>query len=196
MTDRIIVQRINFIERAPLVFTYRRMMKIGGGLLGILLLVYGCEAGRAALAGRKAERLSLEIGRLKAERERILKVTEAETPGYEAVARAALINLFEKSLTWSSVLRDLTDETPRSLWLTSLKSSERPDALSRRGIQVKGQSEDAATVTLFLKSLSDSPYFEHIVLTSSRQESGPHGPFYSFDIEMAVKPVIGKGGAL
>lgn len=180
------IQRINFIEKNPFVLNYRKMVVFGGGLFGLVLLIYGMQFFRAVRIEKKAAALTAEVTRLKVEQERRLKEMSTDTSGTSAGAQAALIQFFEDPMSWSVLLGELTSQTPNSLWLTSFKSYEKADLPSKRGMTLAGRAEDASAVTFFVKSLSDSPYFERVILTDLKQETGVKGESYQFTIDLAL----------
>lgn len=185
------VQRINFIEKAPFVLTYRKMISIGGALFGLILMIYGFQIARTFLMEKRITQLNETVSKLKADREKALQEVASEAGG-PAGARSILLKMLNESVSWSVFLRELTSQTPRSLWLTSFKSYEKADASSRRGVILNGRAEDAGTVAHFLKALSLSPLFENVVLSSSKQGTGNEGSVYEFSIDLAVK--MPKGG--
>ena len=187
------IQRINFIERAPFVLTYRKMVMVGGVLFGVVLLLGGLQAARTVWYNRQVLRLSAEVTRLEAERERVLRES-APAVGSDASANPALLEAFKNALPWSILLKELTAQRPLSLWLTSFKSSEKAEVPSHRVLLLNGQSEEAGAMTLFLKSMADSPYFENVILTSSKQEVVAGSPVYQFSADLSVKAPVAKGG--
>lgn len=187
------VQRINFIEREPISFTYRRLILAVGTVFALAALAFGLLVARGAFLERKATRLAGEVAKLKADQERLLKKLEAETAGLpQEAGRSDVGRLLDAAVSWSTLMKELTSEFPPSLWLSSLKSYEKADLPSKHGILINGYAEEAASVTQFVKSLSHSPYFDHVILTSLKQETGSTGERYQFAIDLAVSPP--KGG--
>lgn len=180
------VQRVNFIEKEPLDFTYQKILFIGLGVLFLCGLLFGAQKGRAYWYHKQVAVLTEEVNRMKVEQERIRRATASESGGLPVTARAALIQLFENDLPWSPVLKELTSLIPPSLWLSSLKSYDKADSPTRRGILLNGQTEEVASLARFLKLLSDSPDFEKVVLTSSTQDKTANGLRYQFAIDVAV----------
>lgn len=178
------IQRVNFIEREPLVLSYRKMVIVGGAVLGILLFIYGVEWLRIFWLERRTVTLTQEVNQLKEEREKALKKVEWVSGG--ASGQATLIGLFQESFSLSQTLQRLTFEAPPALWLTGIKSHDRADVPSKKGLSLKGQTENAEDMTQFLKALDRSPSFDRVVLSSSRKETGPRGTLYSFEMEVAV----------
>jgi Tfp pilus assembly protein PilN len=188
-------QRINFIEKRPFVLTYRKMVLVGGGIFGFLILFYGVQAVRLVSVEKKVVKLTAEVMRLKQEKEKRLKALEAAaSAGSAAGAQAALVQYFDDPLSWSSFLNELTSQIPRSLWLTSLKAQEKKEA--RQGMLIEGRAEEASAVTGLVKALADSPYFEKVILTSLKQEKGDRGLYYKFTIDFGLssqRKTAGKG---
>lgn len=179
------IQRINFIEKAPFEFTYRRLVVIGGAIVGFLFLLYGLELTRVLWLGRKVVRITEEVTQLKVAREKQLKELTSSSEGSTNVQEALLKELILPP-TWSMILKELTGSLPPSLWLTSIKSYEKAEVASKRGILLNGQAEEAAAVTVFIKKLEESPKFENVVLTSSKEESGRNGRLYQFAIDLVI----------
>lgn len=180
-----VIQRINFIEKDTLDFTYRRLLAIGVVLLSLCLLFNGVQRFRIFLMEKKIPQLSEEVTALKEEQEKIRKATAARDT-IPVSARAAIIQQFVNQPLWSSLLREMTSRTPSSLWLSSFKSYEKPDSPSKRGILLSGQSDQAGSVAHFLKALSDSPAFEKVVLTSLTLDKSPLGIRYQLAIDLDV----------
>jgi Tfp pilus assembly protein PilN len=162
------------------------MVVVGGAILGLLLFIYGVEWMRIFWLGRRFVSLTHEVSQLKEEREKVLKQVEWASGG--ASGSSALIGLFQESFSWSQTLQRLTFEAPPALWLTGIKSHDRTDVPSKKGLSLKGQTENAEEMTQFLKALDRSPSFDKVLLASSRKETGPRGTLYSFEMEVAVGP--------
>lgn len=177
------VRRINFIEREPFVITHGKMLLGAGAVVGFLLLIFALQTFRVVRADKAIVSLTAEVRQLKSEREKRIKETGE---GEEAGVRATLAAAFREVVPWSEVLERVTVTAPSSLWLSSIKSYDRTDLPSKKGLALKGLTEDAGAVTRFLKGLADSRQFERVVLTSSKKETGPRGVLYNFDIDLAV----------
>lgn len=185
------IQRINFIQKEPFVLTYKRMLLFGGALIGLCLFLAGVQGVRLVYSQRQATQMTEEVKRLRDERDKLFK--QSSNAKGELSARDALLNLFEGAPPWAAILKELTAVTPRSLWLTGLKSSPRADAASPLNLQLSGRSEEAASIARFLKSLNGSSFFKNVVLVSSRRETPTKGGGYSFSIDLTAAPAEGKG---
>jgi len=185
------IQRINFIEREPFVLTYRRMLEIGGAAAAVCLFLFGMQFGRVHLAEARQERLEKEVQALREESDRIFKQMSAS--GGPQSAREALTSLFEKAPPWAALLKEMTAEAPRSVWLTGLKSKEGAGGAGMIGLQLSGHSEEAGSVAQFLKSLTASSFFQNVVLASSKHEMVSGSDVYSFVIDLSVSSSEGKG---
>jgi Tfp pilus assembly protein PilN len=187
-----IVKRINFIEKEPFVLSYRKMLWIGGILVGVAVLFYGAQRTRVFVLEKKVTQLNSEVTKLKEERDRRLKELEGASGDPTASARSVLFRIFDDPLTWSVLLKELTLQIPNSLWLSSVKSHEKPDAPSQRGIGLDGQANGAEAVSHFVKSISESPYFEKVILTSSEQAKKSQGESYEFSIDLVLTSRKGR----
>jgi len=77
------------------------------------------------------------------------------------------------------VLSELADRTPERLWLTSLEA-DGPK------LSIKGQSLDNELVALFLRGLSESPYFEEVDLDGTQLEERGGLKIVSFGVRASV----------
>lgn len=186
------VTRINFIEREPLAITYRKMAIIGVVVVGLCLLTIAGQWGRKAFLQHRVGRLTTEINELRAEREKILKASQSEAGGM-AANRMQLRTPFEKTPSWSLLLRSLGQSMPSTVWLASLRTYDKPESPSGKGIILIGETQTAREVSSFLKGLSADRNFQNVVLSSSKEEKGAGGSVrYHFTVEAFVAP----GGAL
>lgn len=185
------MQRINFIEREPFGLNYRKMLVIGGGLFGLLAIMTGAQWGRGALLSHQWVRLEGEVKTLKEEQERIFKATVG---GVKADARETLIDLIDSAPPWSMILRELATRTPRSVWLTKLKSVLRTEPSAPQALELSGYADDAGRVAQFVKGLQKAPLFSEVVLASSKREKGTTGSAaYNFVVTLFVQSAKGKG---
>lgn len=190
------IQRINFIERAPFQLTYRKFVWLGAVLVGLFLLFYGIQFVRVAWLERRVIGLTSVVTELKGQREKRLRevATESGESGESGNVQEALLKELGSGVTWSGLLRELTSSVAPSLWLTSIKSYEKGDSPSKRALLLNGQAEEAGSVTIFLKSLEESPRFENVVLTSSKQENGVASRrLYQFSIDLVVSRASSGG---
>lgn len=189
------IQRVNFVEREPFGLTYRKMILVGGVIVGLVVMMIGAQWVRGRLAGQEAARLEDEVKKLRAERERIFK--ETGSSGADSTdAREVLINLIDSAPPWSMILRELAARTPRSVWLTNLKSIPRAAsnaAQVSQGIELSGHADDAGRVAQFVRALQQAPLFSDVVLTSSKKGKDVSVSAYEFVINLSVQSARGKG---
>ncbi len=184
------LERINFLEREPIALSYRKMVWIGVVLVGVGGLFYGVQTLRGFSAAKKEAQLTAEVGKLKQEQERLLR--ELQGGAQDATARGILIQIFDDPLSWSTLMRELTLQIPNSLWLNSVKSYAKPDVSSERGVVLDGQAGRAEAVTQFVRSISDSPFFEKVILTSLEQGKKSPGENYQFSIDLVLTSLTKK----
>ena len=67
------IQRINFIERAPFQLTYRKFVWLGVVLVGFFLLFYGIQLVRVAWLERRVTSLTSEVTELKRQKEKQMR---------------------------------------------------------------------------------------------------------------------------
>lgn len=184
---KLTAQRINFIEREPLRLTYRKMLIYGSALFGFLILVGGLQVVRFVSTQKNLDQLTREVTQLKTERERQLKKSMASTEALQS-GRSVLLQIFQDASPWSSILKELTYQAPRSLWLTSLKSYERNSPEVERGLLLQGTANEVETATQFAKSLTQSIYFKRVQLTSLKRVESPGEAGYEFEIALVMPP--------
>ena len=88
------------------------------------------------------------------------------------------------------VLSELAERTPNRLWLTSLEADGST-------LSMKGQSLDNELVALFLRGLSESPWFEDVDLDGTQLEERGELKLVDFGIRasMVSKPKRAKGAS-
>lgn len=188
------VPRINFIEKEPFVLTYKRMAIYGGIFVGLCVLFVGGQWAYVQSKAAKVVALENEVKVLRADRDQ--KFRQMVAIKGPKNAQESLVSLFESAPPWTAILKELTAVTPRSLWLTNLKTMREGvigDVSAGVKLQLIGQAEEAASIAQFLKILSGSSFFQNVVLTSSKREDSDHGPVYSFAVDLLLAPSEGKG---
>ncbi len=216
------IERVNFIEREPFSFTYQRIGIAAGLLAGLLVLVLSVQVVRGVLLAKENVRLTDEVTHLKMEKERRLRQLVSEGEGGGSSIRSLLAGILDQAVNWSTLFKDLTNQAPDTLWLTTVKMQAQPVAASGtspsqaaapsttpspskpeaprpisipvRRMTLTGFSGEAIWVTQFVRSLGTSYQFEAVVLKELRQEKAANGFIYSFTIDLAVS-AIKKGGA-
>ncbi len=190
------VQRINFIQKEPFVLTYKLMATYAGIFALVCFFFVGAQWLRVQQAQKKITALENEVKAMRVERDQ--KFRDMAAVKGPRNAQESLVALFEKAPPWAAVLRELTAVTPRSLWLTNLKSVRKEPVEGAGGtsqikIQLSGQAEEAPAIAQFLKILSGSSFFQDVVLTASQRQESDHGTSYSFSIDLLLAPSEGKG---
>ena len=205
------IQRINFLEKKPFALTYRNMTVIGGALVAFCLLLYGVQFTRSLRLDKRKQVLSMEVQTLNKEKELFMRAV-ASASGTAALSetRTVLLGFLDHSISWPAVLRELSVQAPASLWLTTVTCNEKGAVLaapvgnkenqppatatatasSRIDLAINGQAVQAVSIASFVKSLSTSPYFKNVNLTSIQQVKNPQGDVYQFVVELTV--VAGK----
>lgn len=178
------IRRINFIEKEPFAFTYRKMLLIGVTLVSIVIFLSGIQWVRARILEKKIAVVTGEVVKLKEERERLAKKLMAES-GPSTGGQAELLKIFDSSFSWPVILREITAQIPRSLWLLSLQPGAKPES-GQRGVSLKGRAEEAVAIAAFVKALAGSPHFRNVVLTSSKQVVGTASVYYEFAIDLVA----------
>lgn len=192
------MQRINFVEREPFGLSYRKMILAGGAIVGLAVALVGGQWTRGRLLDRDVSRLKDEVNKLRVEQEKIFKQAESAGGG-TADTREVLINLIDGAPPWSMILKELAARTPRSVWLTKLKSIPRPPPAAPpasqvpQGIELSGRADDAGKVAQFVKALQGTSLFVDVVLTSSKREKDVSTSAYGFVINLSVQSAKGKG---
>lgn len=185
--DVIRVERINFIEKEPFQFTYRKMLFIGAGLFVLMISLAGLQWIRAKMVEKSVTQLNTEVIHLKVEREELVRQSAPNLVGNSTGAQTELLKVFDTPFSWAGTLRDITAQISRSLWLINVDSSDKESGSLRKGLALKGRAEEASAITSFVKALADSTRFENVVLTSTKQTTGPNGTFYDFSVDLAIR---------
>ncbi|GEM_PF-3463447 len=186
-SDVIKVERINFIEKEPFQLTYRKMLFIGGGLFVFIILLSSLQWVRAGMIEKSVVQLNNEIVNLKAEREKLVRQAAPNLAGNFAGAQTELLKIFDTPFSWAGILRDITAQISRSLWLINVDSSDKDGGSLQKGLILKGRAEEASAITSFVKALAESTRFENVILTSTKQTTGPNGTFYDFSVDLAIR---------
>ena len=163
------IQRINLIEREAFRVTYGTILKAFGVSFFICLVMYLIVALSAVQTATHIRLLTGDIERLKVEREKLMNrenSTQATGPLKDIVFQ------LEKRPPWSQLLGNIAATLPANVWLASLKGFDKEEASSKKGIIFNGSAKTAQGVSALLANLEASPYFEKVVLTSSKEEGG------------------------
>ena len=150
---------------------------IKAAIIVLAVLVIVLIVGMVDYSGLLIE--SVQIKKLKAEREQLLsrdEVVQGSGPSF------VLRKILEEEPEWSTLLASVARALPPNVWLVSFKTAAKQDARSKRGIIVNGTAKTPAALASFLNALEENPYFEKVVLTSSKEEIGVFNFSASCDI--------------
>ncbi|MBI2083286.1 MAG: PilN domain-containing protein [Deltaproteobacteria bacterium] len=184
------IQHVNFFEKATFVLTYRKMATVVVMLVGFFVLSYGLVWVQAGYFEKKVLKLTEEVNQLKIKQEKLFTESTAtkDLSGKELVRQ-----FFSRLPQWSQVLQRMVKVMPTGVWLVSLKSYEKADLSSGRGLLLSGEAKEARDVSLFLKELDLTPYFVKPILTDSKQEKRGTARVFTFTIDLGIsshlKPV-------
>ncbi len=190
LTSQPPIQRINFVERAVFVLTYRKMLRIGGLWILFFLVLSASEWTRTIALAKISSHLEVEVNQLKAEREAIMKQV-ASASAVPQNPKESLMQIFDRTPPWSSLLKELSSKTPRGVWLTQIKTVEKSGP-SLPGLTLSGRAGEAGQLTQFLQSLSETTFFDSVVLTSSTKLKEGTGD-YEFEADLAIRSATGRG---
>ena len=163
------IQRINLIEREAFRVTYGSLLKAFGVSLFICLVMYAIVSLSAVQTSTHIRLLTADIERLKVEREKLMN---RENSPQTAGPLKEIVFQLEKRPPWSQLLGNIATTLPSNVWLVSLKGFDKEEANSKKGIIFNGSAKTAQGVASFLANVEASPYFEKVVLTSSKEEGG------------------------
>ncbi|OGQ05218.1 MAG: hypothetical protein A3F82_01670 [Deltaproteobacteria bacterium RIFCSPLOWO2_12_FULL_44_12] len=173
------IQRINFIQKEGLQITYGTLLWGLGGVVFTCLAIQGIVLLAHYRTKSQFKLFNEEIKKLKAEREQLLsrdEVVQGSGPSF------VLRKILEEEPEWSTLLASVARALPPNVWLVSFKTAAKQDARSKRGIIVNGTAKTPAALASFLNALEENPYFEKVVLTSSKEEIGVFNFSASCDI--------------
>ncbi|QQR81206.1 MAG: PilN domain-containing protein [Deltaproteobacteria bacterium] len=182
---RHVIQHINFVEKEPLTLTYRAMIMIVLMILASGGATFFIQKTRLAYLQKKVTVLESELAALKSNRDRIM--TEIAKQGEKSnlsKARMTLVPFFDDSEEWSGVLKEITARIPHSMWLKDIHSTQKTGG--KKSVMISGDAYQPEVVTLFIKALGSSSYFDQVILSSLEQKIEKTGNTYHFSIEMGI----------
>lgn len=183
------IEHVNFYEKSAFVLTYRKIAASGIALAGILGLLYGFLWLRGEFIEKKIIKMTEEVNQLKIMQEELFSQTEAD----KAISGPELVRqYFNRSPRWSHVLGRMVGIMPSGVWLVSLKSYEKMDLASGRGLLLSGEAKEARDVSLFLEDLDSSPFFVNPILTDSKQEQRGTTRVFTFTIDMGIRSLTSR----
>lgn len=95
-----------------------------------------------------------------------------------------IYGLLEYQIQWSAVLKFLSDNMPKKIWLTSLSSS---DVESKKIMQFAGTSMNNSAIAEFIFILENSRYFDNVNLGYSQKRDMPERVLFDFEISTEIK---------
>lgn len=175
------IQRINLLEKKRFKVTYGLLLALFLVVLTLSLLLAGTAWFGQFQAERHIALLQTDIDRLKVERERLMAKGETSQ---EKGPLKELLAILEKEPHWSQLLNKISKALPSNVWLVSFKSFDREGSSAQKSIILNGWAKKAKDLAVFMGTLETDPYFEGIVLTSSKKEDGA----FNFSISCDITP--------
>jgi len=175
------IQRINFIQKEGLQITYATLLWGLGGVVFTCLAIQGLILLGHYRTKSQFKLFNETIQRLKAEREQLLsrdEVVQGSGPSVE------IRKILDEEPDWSILLGSVARALPPNVWLVSFKTAAKQDSRSKKGIILNGSAKTPAALASFLNSLEENPYFEKVVLTSSKEEIG----LFNFSASCDITP--------
>ena len=182
------VARINFIEEARWNLTYRRMLLIGTGTIGLLVFLFLVQNIRQYYWHRQVGRLGQELLLLKTQKNEVREGRAGGTTqvGGGASAYDRLSLLFEKRVVWSSLLQNLSATTPPRLWLTGIISRDKEEGSTVKILTLKGKAHRTETVSEFVSGLTRLKGITNVVLETSERESQEGEALFHFSVRCEI----------
>lgn len=139
-------------------------------------------AERAALAARSAEyrRLTIRLGEVQRAQDEVRTRLEA------AVA------LEGGRVTWSRLLKRLSNDVPPTVWLRALSTSDTGEG-GRKKVRFLGTAMTNTAIADFIFTLENSGYFGPVELSYSQKREFHGKTVYDFEV-FAILEKTGEGG--
>ncbi|MDP2600619.1 MAG: PilN domain-containing protein [Deltaproteobacteria bacterium] len=160
------IQRINLLEKKQFRVTYGLLLSLFLGMLTLSLLMAGTAWFGQFQAQTHVTLLQTDISKLQKERERLMAKGEMT----EAGPLKELLAILEREPDWSQLLRKISKALPPNVWLASFKSFDREGSGIQKSIILNGWAKKAKDLAGFMGAIEKDPYFEKVVLTSSKKE--------------------------
>lgn len=172
------IQRINLLERKRIRITYGALVLAMGVAVAFCLTLYGFQALGQKFSKDQIAKYNKEIEALKIERDQLMAKEEfGEGSGpFMEVQKGLYVP------PWPRVLNSVASSLPPNVWLASFKSYNKEGDPSKKGVLLNGQAKNPQTMTQFLNTLVGNPYFENVLLTTSKDEDGVWNFSVSCDI--------------
>lgn len=96
-------------------------------------------------------------------------------------------DLSDKRISWSAILKKLSNDIPSGVWLKSLSTSDIQGSGGKK-IRVLGNSSSNRAIADFIFTLENSGYFQDVSLSySQKKEIANKSLVYDFEVYMTVK---------
>jgi Tfp pilus assembly protein PilN len=95
-----------------------------------------------------------------------------------------IYGLHEYQISWSAVLKFLSNNMPKKIWLTSLSSS---DIQSKKIMRFAGTAINNSAIAEFIFILENSRYFNNVNLGYSQKRDMPGRILFDFEISTDIK---------
>lgn len=158
------IQRINFIEVAPVQFTYEQILKAAIILPLICMFAVAIQIIIGQRLDKQLLALTQEVEILKAKKASLMETSKpemAEGPVLE------IKKVFDNTPDWGKFFDDLSQRTPQNVWLLSIKVGGDKGG---QKINLTGIARDASDVAAFLSRLGDSPFLKMVLLSQSKKD--------------------------
>ena len=113
------IERINLIEKEPFKFSYQKIVKIGAGLVVLCVYLFAFQLTKMYFNNKKITHLESQVITLKKEKETLLRLAPQKVAGGPL---EELIQIFTQNPPWASLLSDVTNKLPSTVWLTNFKT--------------------------------------------------------------------------
>ena len=136
--------------------TRQNMVVIAGSILCFMILFGGCQKARLVLLESTKARLDAQTEEMK---------KKADDKGINvsvSTGRMPAIKSFEKRVSWSKVLYDVSSKVPDNIWIISMLGTAKDLT-----VKLDGEGPDHPSVAALVNSLSKMPVFSDVTLISS-----------------------------
>ena len=179
------IKGVNFLIIEKFALTYKKMALSFAVVFLICLVAYSIQVGRHAYLKKKIVEAQAALAVLKAKQEQTQSKSQLQGAGF--TAHQAVRPLFEKTIHWNHVLKDLSRRMPTQVWLKGVRNYVRADGAGPPAAVIDGYAHDIGSIALFVSSLEKSPYFKSVVLTNTTGESKGEKSMFQFSIDTEVR---------
>ncbi|OGQ06946.1 MAG: hypothetical protein A3G32_07045 [Deltaproteobacteria bacterium RIFCSPLOWO2_12_FULL_40_28] len=203
------IERINLIEKEPFKFSYQKIVKIGAGLVVLCVYLFAFQLTKMYFNNKKITHLESQVITLKKEKETLLRLAPQKVAGGPL---EELIQIFTQNPPWASLLSDVTNKLPSTVWLTNFKTQikkqekkkqetkdknektskskkgEEPPVIKEmdlNSITLVGLAKSVADLSGFLVHLNDSPFITRPTLSNTDRKDAS----FTFQIECDILPI-------